>query len=511
MAIADARSPSDLEILESVREPVRLGHRVFTAGRFSRMTLDDAARAFRRFRRLMDRYGVRQYRAVATSAARESRNRDALLRRVRRTSGIALEVIESAEEARFVRLAILRAAGEKIAPRWIIDLGGGSLEISLLRNRRLIEGLALPLGSVRLMETLRLRGALTQEQCEAVEHRVFSLLQSLCPTVKNITGAIAAAAGGNAEALARISPGPALNGIPSINLRLLRERLWTILSLDIEERMEEFGIRRDRAEVLGAAAIVFASLSRYLNLRTMLVPGVGVKEGLLWDLAAAHFAALSPDAYAARFQSLMREARRLASRFHCDLAHGAQVRKSVVELFHRFSSIHGFPNHLRLPLEIAASLREAGRAISASSSSKHGEYIVRHAEIAGLPKLEQRIAACLVRYQGDTDPDPSHKLYSSLSAREQRYVRGLAGILRIAIALNCGRRSAVRALSVETKRKRVRVRVYPVAGKALPVSALRQSAKLFEKVFECRVSFGRLRRERPPNRAVPGSGRGAEL
>lgn len=509
LVVAQVTSATEIEILESVRAPVRLGHRAFTTQRLSRLTIEEAVRAFRRFGTLLDRYGVQRFRAVATSAAREAQNRDVLLRRVRRAAGLELEVIDSSEEARLVRSAILGAVGEKLVPRLIVDLGGGSLEISLLRKRTPEKILALPLGSVRLMETLKIFGAFSEDQCERVEHRVSSLLKSFWPAPPDLSAALAVGSGGNAEAFARIFSGPRSNDFPSVNLRLLRERVWEILRLDVDERMEQFGVRRDRAEVLGVAAIVFGALSRHLRLRTMLVPGVGVKEGILWDLAAAHFSALSPRAYAARFQPVLREARRVAAHFHCEGAHAEHIRKLAVELFDQLAAVHGLPYELRLSLEIAAILHEAGHAISANSQHKHGEYIARHTNIPGLPEADRILVACLIRYQGDSDPDPSHKLYSSLGARRRHQVCGLAGILRIALALDQERRRAVHSVQVVARRKQVCIRVYSADRSSLPIGAYRRAAKLFEDEFRCRVSFGRARSVHEAERPVVRSHRAA--
>ena len=509
LVIAQATSATEIEILESVRAPVRLGHRAFTARRLSRATIEEAVRAFRRFGTLLDRYGVQRFRAVATSAAREAQNRDVLLRRIRRAAGIELEVINSSEEARLVRSAILGAVGEKLMPRLIVDLGGGSLEISLMRKRAPEKIMALPLGSVRLMETLKIFGALSEDQCERVEHRVSSLLQSFWPAPLDLSSGLAVGSGGNAEAFARIFPGPRTNGIPSVNLRLLRERIWEILRLNVEERMERFHVRRDRAEVIGVAAIVFGALSRHARLRTMLVPGVGVKEGILWDLAGAHFSALSPSAYAARFQPLLREARRVASRFHCEGAHAEHVRKLAVELFDHLEPVHQLPYELRLSLETAAILHDVGRAISADAQHKHGEYIARHTNIPGLPEADRILVACLIRYQGSSEPDPSHKLYSSLGARRRQQVRALAGILRIALALDREKRRAVQSVQAAARRKQVRIRLYSADRAPLPIAAYRRAAKLLEDEFGCRVSFGRARGMREVERPAVRSHRAA--
>ncbi len=496
LVVAEAKSSAEIQILDIERAPVRLGHRAFTKRRFSRLTMDRAVHAFRRFKQLMDRYGVQHCRAVATSAAREARNRDDLIRRIRRATGIELEVIDSSEEARLVRSAILGALSHRLIPRLIVDLGGGSLEISLLRKRTPEKIFALPLGSVRLMETLGIYGALSEDEFERVQHRVFSLFRSVWPTPPNLSGAIAVASGGNAEALARIAPGPRVAGIPTVNLRLVRERLWGILGLDVAERMDALHLRRDRAEVIGLASVVFASLAQWLHLRSMLVPGVGVKEGILWDLASSQFSGAAASAYAARFQPLLREARRVAARFHYEPSHSEQVRRLAGYLFDQLARVHGLPYEMRLPLEIAAILHDVGYAIDSSSHHKHGEYIVRHAHIPGLAEADRLLVACLIRYHGKANPDPQHKLYSSLGPRRRFQVRALAAILRIAIALDKERRRAVQNVDVIIGKKGILLRLYSSDRKPVPIRDCRRAAKLFEEVFGRKVHFGRARTAR---------------
>src|ERR1700676_450280 len=104
-----------------------------------------------------------------------------------------------------------------------------------------------------------------------------------------VVRAAVVACGGNAEALARLAAGPRVAGFNTLSLPHLAERLWGILGLGVEERMESLGVRRDRAEVIGVAAVVFNTLGEWLGARQMVVPGVGVREGILHDLAASHF------------------------------------------------------------------------------------------------------------------------------------------------------------------------------------------------------------------------------
>src|SRR5262249_18228316 len=128
LAVARAYSALDIEPLHMERYPLRLGETVFLRHRFAEETVKKSVKAFRHFREIMDEFGVTQYRAVATSASREARNRDAFVRQIKKKTGIALEVISSSEESRLGRVAVLAAPPPEAPPPSLGDLRGGSLE-----------------------------------------------------------------------------------------------------------------------------------------------------------------------------------------------------------------------------------------------------------------------------------------------------------------------------------------------------------------------------------------------
>src|SRR5260370_16488494 len=146
----------DSETVQSGRYCVRLGEGVCVRTQFSEEVFKKAIKAFRHFHEVMDEFGVTRYRAVATSATREARNREAFVRRIKQKSRIILEVINAAEESRLGREAVLAALGPEAQPRCIADLGGGRLEVTILKDHSVEQTAQLPMGSVRLMNTLNL-------------------------------------------------------------------------------------------------------------------------------------------------------------------------------------------------------------------------------------------------------------------------------------------------------------------------------------------------------------------
>lgn len=296
LIVARATGAGEWEALETLRLPVRLGHHAFSGGggRLNRQTLADAVAGFGEFQAHMERTGVVVYRAVATSAAREARNRQQLLEMVRRRAGLNLEIISGDEEARLVRAAVRGAFAGHPMPRVILDLGGGSLEINWMRGAEVERVATLPLGAVRLIEAYKVDGAIDEEMARELVTHIEHVLASTLGDRRPRPVLSIAACGGNAEFLARVAAGPAHNGFPTLNLHVLHARLWQILHLDPDERKRAFRVRRERAEVMGVAALVLLTVGRWLRARSFVIPGVGVREGLLTEITMALFAPRGP-------------------------------------------------------------------------------------------------------------------------------------------------------------------------------------------------------------------------
>ncbi|MEJ7600140.1 MAG: hypothetical protein WKG01_19685, partial [Kofleriaceae bacterium] len=228
-------TPSEIVRIEAERVPVRLGHSAFTRGELDEQMMDQAVAAFIHFRERFDFHKVLLYRAVATSAVRGASNRDVLLHRLYHEAGIELEVIEGEEEARLVRKAVISQLGTgSSAPRAILDLGGGSLEVNL-RQGATWDGYSLPVGTVRLMETFGLDGAIADAEAAMVRRYTATLMQTIAQGAPG--NGTAAATGGNAEALAKIV-GDGHPTLPGFELAALEKVLPQLLGATVEERME---------------------------------------------------------------------------------------------------------------------------------------------------------------------------------------------------------------------------------------------------------------------------------
>jgi exopolyphosphatase / guanosine-5'-triphosphate,3'-diphosphate pyrophosphatase len=284
MLAAEFRDPVHQITLDSVRAPVRLGRDVFQIGQLSDRLMDRAIEALSGFRSQMDVLGVSRYRAVATSAVRESANGREFVARVLSETGIRIDVIRGSDEAALVWLAV-RNRIDMGTHEWIlIDVGGGSVEISLVTADDLIWSESHSIGTVRMLEEMSGLDDCAAENIRRILEDHSATLRTACELGDGrVEGVIAT--GGNAEALADLSGERSADGGHQVlSVEQLETMIERFAKLDLAARMSEFGLREDRADVILPAAIFYHSIATRVGAREILVPGVGVRDGVLLDL-----------------------------------------------------------------------------------------------------------------------------------------------------------------------------------------------------------------------------------
>jgi exopolyphosphatase/guanosine-5'-triphosphate,3'-diphosphate pyrophosphatase len=490
LSVVRAHSAVDLEPLHDERYPLRLGESVFVRHRFSEDVFKRGVKAFVHFQEVMKEFGVTRYRAVATSASREAQNRDSFIRRIRQKSKLRLEVISSAEESRLGREAVFAALGPESPLRCVADLGGGSLEISILRDHSVVQSAQLPVGTVRLMTTLGITGPVSPAQTDQVRKYLRALLESRLSPRPNLGDELAVALGGNAESLADLAPGPREHGLSTLELSLLRERLPDLLRRDIDSRMKVYGVRRDRADVMGIAGLIFLTLGRYLNLRTLAIPRVGIREGLLREIAREAFSRKEPHRYDSEARQMLSGTRVFARRLDSDRRHAEHIREISLQLFDQLQPVHHLPADARVLLESAALLHDVGHTISNKGHHKHGEYLALNGDIAGLDGRERNVVAAAVRYHNrKAEPSRNHPAYGALNNSDQRLARRLAAILRIAEGLDHSHRQRVNSIHAKFQRGAVGLQISARGDAAEDIRDANRSAELFEHEFHVRLHF----------------------
>jgi len=474
--VVETAGDSPYRVLENLREPIRLGGDVFLKGTIREENIRKAETAFRRFRQLLKAHGVQTVRAVATCATREASNADLLLSRLERASGIRVEVISGDEEARLITLAV----GKKIPlgkkSVLIVDLGGGSVEITFVENGRITLADSHNFGAVRLLdmlssaeEDLRSAGQLLGEYMELVGRK-------LSRRGNGKKAALFVATGGNIESIAsipdvRAEPHPDYPETVCIKAGNLRRLMEELSGMSMKSRMERFGLREDRADVILPACFVYHRIAELNGSEEILIPRVSLKDGVIQEIleqakGAEHLLDLR--------EQVGVSCREMVVRYKLDQKHTEKVADLALSLFDQTEPLHGLGKQERIYLEAAALLHDVGYFISMQKHHKHSHYIIANSEIVGLTPAERLIVAGISRYHRKATPDPAHPEYEALPKKDRSTVSSLSAILRIADALDKEHNSAVR--SVECRLQNGSLLLRAVSRKSCRLEAMRVTA-----------------------------------
>ncbi len=488
VVVARTQGPGEYVRIHKERWPVRLGHNVYTRQSFDSETIEQATDAFRHFSDLFDRYEVDQYRAVATSATRQADNREVLLGRLKRESDIDLEVIDGREEARLTHGAIRHWLDETHRPELVVDIGGGSLELLIVENGEVVDTTSLPLGTVRLMETFGVYGSIDVFDAEMLRRYVETMLQAYadCGDLR-IRGAVGA--GGNVESLADIYQGGELYGYDSLDLGAMSRDLDRVTRLGIRQRMELFGVRRDRAEVMAIAAIVLSALGKTFGVERLSAPDVGVREGVLLELSRRTFSADQAPDFERRRENLLDSCREFARRLHCPSEHTEHVCRIAGEIFDECAEHHEMGRRERLVLECAALMHEIGYAVQRSGRHKHAAYLIENGQLHGLRGWMRQMVAVVTRHHRSAFPAPRHARFMSLDETDRPKALKLSAILRIADGLDTNFNQLVDQVDLEVDGTTATLELDLRADSELPALGAAQKGHLFEVAFGLEPNF----------------------
>ncbi|TMA93725.1 MAG: Ppx/GppA family phosphatase [Deltaproteobacteria bacterium] len=505
MVIAEVRPEGHVRVVERVKEMVRLGRRAFTTGRLSAEAMDLAVRAVQDFGRLARARRVDRLRAVATSAVREARNGPALVRRLRRETGIAVRVISGLEEARLIFRAARHALGLEGGPHLLVDVGGGSVELVLVHDGRPLWLRSLPLGVARLTERFLLHDPPTAREVRRLERHLEEVLGALLDRVRHAAVLRAVGTSGTVNtlvAMARAARGEDLGRLhgASASARELRRLRRRILAADAAKRSGLAGIDTKRVDLMPAAAVLLDFILARAGAPTLVACTWALREGLLLDLARLR----SENAGGAPARR-RRSVEALAARFAGPNPHGRHVARLALSLFDAVAPALALPPPARELLEYAALLHDIGHAIDRDRHHRHSCYLIQNAELLGLERIEVETIAQVARGHRKQAPKPSD--LGALPPRLRQVVRGLAALLRVADALDRTHSAAVRAVSARFTGRRLVIEAEPRGDDAeLELWAAARRTDLLARLLE-RPAILRARASAEPAAVgLPASG-----
>jgi exopolyphosphatase/guanosine-5'-triphosphate,3'-diphosphate pyrophosphatase len=397
-----------------------------------------------------------------------------------------VEIISGVEEARLIHLGLVSSPRVDRSSTLLMDLGGGSCELTVTRGGHIRDAVSLPLGAVRLTneflrhdptrkgELKRLRGFVTRE-VNRIADRIASA------KVKNVI-----ATSGTAAALAAVASHlrRGVNRQRTVVSRAEMTRIAKRLSrLPVAERRKIQGIGPRRAEIIVAGATVYHELLDRLHLKSFRYSPLGLRDGILAQMAADYDRSTRSGRQieSERWESILKA----VDHYHIDRKHALDVRDAASQLFTGLRTLHRLPPEYGEWLSAAAMLYEVGDYVNRNGHHRHTHYIISNSEILGYTPQQRRLIAAIARYLGKSRPTMEDGPMKVVDPNDRANVQKAILLLRLARALNLGRSRAVEKVRIRVRAAEVKLTLVPRRrmGVDLELWAIEKECDYFREVF----------------------------
>jgi exopolyphosphatase/guanosine-5'-triphosphate,3'-diphosphate pyrophosphatase len=473
------------------REVTRLGESVFRNGFLSPEAIALTVKVLRRFHRAAQRAGADSVRVVATSALRDARNSRAFLEWVRSATGWPVEVISGLEEARLIHLGLTSSLRVNSSPALMMDLGGGSCELTVSRKGHIQETVSLPLGAVRLTNDFVHHDPPRKSEMRQLRSLIAREIGRVAQRVTRARPKIVIATSGTAEALATVCHAlyrtKSQRGM-TVSRQQMRPIAKMLARIPLAERRNVPGIGLRRAEIVIAGAAVFVELLERCKLSGFRYSPLGLRDGLLAQMSADydHATRSGRQVESERQDSLLAA----VEHYSVDLDHAMRVRESAMKLFSDLRRIHRLPPEYKEWIAAAAMLCEVGDYVNRTGRHRHTYYIISHSEILGYTLQQRKVIAAIARYLGKSRPAIGDAPIKALPPSDQKHIAKASLLLRLAWALNLGRSGALKTSRVRIHEASVELVLVPKPPMSVDLElwAAEKERAYFREVFGCDFS-----------------------
>jgi exopolyphosphatase/guanosine-5'-triphosphate,3'-diphosphate pyrophosphatase len=503
MIVCRVGSDGSFEVIDREKDMIRLGAGGLEGRELPAANIAAALHSLSKFKRLADSHGVDDTIAAATSAVREARNGGDFIGAAERDVGIRIRVISGTEEARLIHLAAGYAVGIGRRKSVVIDIGGGSTEITLGTSARVELGRSFRLGALRLTERFGKSDPLSdRDERRLVRHisreagaHVRQIRKHRFHRVVGSSGTILSL--GQLAADQRNADGIRNVRVSAKAIRRLREQLRP---LTLDERLKVPGLDPRRADLAAVGAVLIDELLRKLGAAELTLCDFALREGLILDYIKRNAALIRS---AERYPDVRRRSViELGERCRYRPEHAQQVARLALALFDATHARHELGTREREWLEYGALLHDIGVHISYQQHHKHSYYLIRNGGLRGFEPDEIRIVGLVARYHRQATPKKRHEGFDELSRPHRRTVRLLGAFVRLAEGLDRSHTQSVKHVTVADDGDALRVLIHSKGDAELELWAAGRHATPLADLLKTTIHVDLAAPKRPGQRGT---------
>ncbi|KIL40700.1 hypothetical protein SD70_11475 [Gordoniibacillus kamchatkensis] len=472
-------------ILGEWKESARLSERIGTDGMLREADILAVAQVLLHFRGICETYGAATIRAAATAAVRSAANSAEVANSLRRRTGLAIEVLSGEEEARLGFLGVINTMS--VRDGFLVDIGGGSTEVSLFKERRLLHSVSFPFGAVNTCRAFTRSGELDAGQQQAVKAMI-EQAAAAHPWLFTSPGLPLIGLGGTVRTLGKLDQRRRKYPFAQAhNYRVPAESVdelsAALAAMPVAKRKKIDGMPKERADIIAPGLLILQTLFRLIGAAEYVVSGAGLRDGLFYETVAPH-RPVADDVLESSVNNL------LALHAFMPEAHIRQVERLALKLFDDLRPLHGLSAAHRSYLSVAARLYRLGAAVHYYQYHRHTFYMVAYSRLDGLSHREILLCALIAAHKTKNRTRQTLQPYRDIMTESDESLAAKLGtLLQLAVALDRSETQPVEAVEAEAAADAVRIRL---RSREQPLLELKEAAsvdKEFQKAWNMRLEF----------------------
>ncbi len=473
----------EINVLDYLRYPLSLGHDTFSIGKITFETIDKACDIIKGFLNIINEYGIKEVKAVATSAVREAQNKEYIIDQIKVKTGLSVTVLDDSQEKVYIYKDMCRNIEkyEKFnSQAHMIYIGSGSLGFTIYDKGSITFTQSINIGSLKVSELL----GKIQNKTEKFYLVIEEYLHTFTDTLKNIVPVIDNkyffASGREVQLIATLCEAEMQDNFWYISKKKFEELYDIIKVKTASQLMELYNIPEEKAEVLLTSMVIYSEFLKFTKAEIITSPLLFLTDAILHEILCVKESDKWNDIFE---KSTILSARNLAMRYQSLGKHEVNVEKYSLKIFDKMKKVHGLSDRERLYLQIAAMLHDIGKFINIKQHYENSYNIIRNSDIFGLSVIEIEIIASITRYHSNIIPTMEHYSYNRLRPRERVLIGKLAAILRIADALDRGHGQKFDDIDVKIKDKQLTISFSTYKDTVMEEWAFESKKEFFEDVY----------------------------
>ncbi len=460
MKIVEVDKRMGIKVLEDVKRIISLGRNTYAMGKINYETLNETCEILKGFKQLMNEYKVNVYKAVATSAIREAANRDYILDQIKIKTGLHIDVITNSQE-RYLMFKAIRDnmdnySGVRRENCIIVDIGSGSIQVSIYDEDMLTLSRNIKLGFLRISEVLSDLEGRTLNFPKVMEEYIESSIDNLMMFHNNRVFKHLIVIGGEIKLINKLC---ASENVSGPNKYILRENFlnlyYKFLYLSHQMLRKKYEVPNESSDILLPNMMILKKFLDITSESVIYTPMVTLTDGVVSDIINKKNPFIEDEL---EYDTLSL-CRLIGQKFHYHREHAEDVENKSLVIFNALRKLHGLGSKERLLLQAAAILHDTGKYVSYNKHYVNSYNIILASDILGMSKHDMEIIANVARYHSSEVPSKSHENFAQLSEESRIIVSKLVAIIRVADALDRSHKQKISNMVVKYSENEVVIKI----------------------------------------------------